>query len=122
VHSESGTQEAVTGSANELDFRILRLNGGVRWISHLCHHIHDAEGHDLGHRISNRDITEHKLLEAEVVKARNLESLGILAGGIAHDFNNLFQALIGNLEMAKMTIEQSSKAVPFLEQAEQASG
>ncbi len=121
VHSDSGTQEAVTGSANELDFKILRLDGEVRWISHLCHHIYDAEGHDLGHRISNRDITEHKLLEAEVVKARNLESLGILAGGIAHDFNNLFQALIGNLEMAKMTIEQSSKAVPFLEQAERAS-
>ncbi len=68
------------------------------------------------------DITERKRAEAEIVKSRNLESLGILAGGIAHDFNNLFQALLGNLEMAKLTIEQSSKAVPFLAKAEQMSG
>jgi PAS domain S-box-containing protein len=122
MHGNQGAQEAVTGLVNELDFRIFHADGGVRWIGHLCHHICDAEGHDLGSRISNRDITENKRLEAEIVKARNLESLGILAGGIAHDFNNLFQALIGNLEMAKMTIEQSSKAVPFLEKAEQVSG
>lgn len=122
VHYNREELKGGPGSANELDFRILRPDGEVRWISHFCHHIHDVEGRDLGHRISNRDFTEHKRLEAEAVKARNLESLGILAGGIAHDFNNLLQAFIGNLEMAKMTIEQSSKAVPFLEQAEQASG
>ena len=67
------------------------------------------------------DITERKQLEAEIVKARNLESLGILAGGIAHDFNNLFQVLLGNIELAKMNTEESSKVFPFLEQAEQES-
>lgn len=123
MHCNSGAQqETVTGAANELEFRILHSNGEVRWISHLCHHIFDTEGHDLGHRISKRDITERKHLEAEIVKSRNLESLGILAGGIAHDFNNLFQAIIGNLELANMTIEQSSKAVPFLATAVQMSG
>lgn len=78
--------------------------------------------YDLGHRISNRDITEHKSLEAEVAKNRNLEALGILAGGIAHDFNNLFQGLLGNLQLAKMNTEESSKAYPFLERAEQVFG
>ncbi len=123
VHTDpAGTQEAGTESANEVDFRILRPDGEVRWISHLCHHIHDPEGHDLGHRISKRDITERKLLEAEVVKARNLESLGILAGGIAHDFNNLFQVLLGNLELAMMNTEESSNSFPFLKEAVQVSG
>ncbi len=122
VHYNPEELEGGPGSANELEFRILLPNGEVRWMGHLCHHIHDGKGHDLGHRISNRDITEHKRLEAEVVKARNLESLGILAGGIAHDFNNLFQGLIGNIELAKMNTEKSSKAYPFLEQAEQVSG
>mgnify|MGYP001367800387 CR=1 FL=1 len=79
----------------------------------------DAKGEFAGYRGIDRDITEQKNLKAEAEKARNLESLGILAGGIAHDFNNLFQGLIGNIELAKMNIEESSEAFQFLEKAEQ---
>ncbi|MDA3786778.1 MAG: ATP-binding protein, partial [Deltaproteobacteria bacterium] len=122
VHARPGETDAGPGAGNEFDFRIIRADGEIRWISHLCHHIYDAKGHDLGHRISNRDITDRKLLETELVKARNLESLGILAGGIAHDFNNLLQGLLGNLEIAKMKSEKASPAYRFLEQAEQVSG
>jgi PAS domain S-box-containing protein len=122
VHHNIEEQKAVTGFANELDFRIVLSDGEIRWIGHLCCHIYDAEGNDLGHRISNRDITERKRLEAEVVKTRNLESLGILAGGIAHDFNNLFQGLLWNIQLAKMNTDKSNKVFSFLEQAEQVSG
>ncbi|OGQ89056.1 MAG: hypothetical protein A2512_01705 [Deltaproteobacteria bacterium RIFOXYD12_FULL_56_24] len=66
------------------------------------------------------DITERRQLEAESSKARNLESLGILAGGIAHDFNNLFQVLLGNISLAKMQIPESSEAFGFLSSAEKA--
>lgn len=119
IHSDAGKHESVTGPANEFEFRLLRRDGEVRWINHICYHVYDPEGHDLGHRISNRDTTEHKRLEAEIVKSRNLEALGILAGGIAHDFNNLLQGLLGNLELAKMNTEKSSEAFPFLENAGQ---
>jgi len=122
VHGKTETSGFVTGKANELEFRIILPNGEVRWIGHLCYHIFDAEGHDLGHRISKRDITEHKLLETEMTKTRNLESLALLAGGIAHDFNNLFQVLIGNIQLAKLNTEESSKAFQFLETAEQTYG
>jgi len=122
VHARPEETETRPEASNEFDFRIIRADGEIRWISHLCHHIYDAKGHDLGHRISNRDITDRKRLEAELVKARNLEALGILAGGIAHDFNNLLQGLLGNLEIAKMKSEKASPAYRFLEQAEQVSG
>ncbi len=46
--------------------------------------------------------TERKKLEEELLKARKLESIGILAGGIAHDFNNLFQGIIMGIAIAKM--------------------
>jgi PAS domain S-box-containing protein len=105
-----------------LNFRVIRRDGGIRWIEHICHPVWGNDGVFKGRRISNRDITERKRLEAEVVKIRNLESLAILAGGIAHDFNNLFQVLIGNIQLAKMNTKESSEAFPFLETAEQAYG
>lgn len=104
----------------EFEFRIIRADGLIRWawISEVCQPVYDEKGQFLGTRGSCRDITERKRLEAEAVKDRNLASLGILAGGIAHDFNNLFQGLFGNLALAKMNTEKSSKAFPFLENAE----
>ena len=47
------------------------------------------------------DITERKKTEEAILKARKIESLGILAGGIAHDFNNALTAIIGNISLAK---------------------
>jgi len=101
------------------EYRIIRPDGSIRWISHVCRPVYDDQGHFLGTRGSNRDVTESKGMEAELVKARNLESLGVLAGGIAHDFNNLFQGLLGNLSLAKMCTPESSDAYPFLQAAEQ---
>jgi PAS domain S-box-containing protein len=48
-----------------------------------------------------RDVTERKKIEEELLKARKLESIGLLAGGIAHDFNNILMGIIGNLSVAK---------------------
>ncbi len=42
------------------DFRILRPDGEVRWLSHTCVPIHDETGRDLGRHVSNRDITQRK--------------------------------------------------------------
>jgi len=49
-----------------------------------------------------RDVTERQKMEAELYKARKLDSLGVLAGGIAHDFNNILTGVITNLFMAKV--------------------
>lgn len=107
----------------EFEFRIIRAAETIRWIwiSHVCQPIFSEDGFFLGTRGRNRDVTDRKNMEVEVVKARNLESLGILAGGIAHDFNNLLQGLLGSLSLAKMFIDKSSKAFPLLEAAEHVS-
>jgi PAS domain S-box-containing protein len=47
---------------HELEYRIVRADGAVRWISHQCQPIYEA-GHFMGVRGSNRDITERKKME-----------------------------------------------------------
>jgi len=66
--------------------------------------------------------TERRLAEAQaslqraeddLVRARKMESLGLMAGGIAHDFNNLFQALQGNLELAMFRAPDDTLRAPL---------
>ena len=54
-----------------------------------------------------------RLAEEELVRARRMESLGLMAGGIAHDFNNLFQALRGNLELALIQATEVAVRAPL---------
>jgi len=46
--------------ASEIQFRIQRKDGEIRWIEHACQPISDAQGGISGIRASNRDITERK--------------------------------------------------------------
>jgi two-component system, cell cycle sensor histidine kinase and response regulator CckA len=68
-----------------------------------------------------RDLTEQKYMEEEVLKSKNLQSVGTLAGGIAHDFNNLLMAIVGNISLAKMNVSQDGKITEFLNEAERIS-
>jgi PAS domain S-box-containing protein len=63
---------------------------------------------------------ERRQLEARVLHAQKLESLGVLAGGIAHDFNNLLMAIMGNLELAARQLSPVSPAHPYLRNMETA--
>ncbi|MCF6291373.1 MAG: PAS domain S-box protein [Desulfobacterales bacterium] len=67
------------------------------------------------------DITEKKKLEKELLKTHKLESLGILAGGIAHDFNNLLTAILGNITLAKASLQPGDKIFDLLAETEKSS-
>jgi PAS domain S-box-containing protein len=68
-----------------------------------------------------RDMTEHRIMQAELIRSQKLESLGVLAGGIAHDFNNILTGILGNVSFAKMVIDKAHEAYLPLERAEKAS-
>jgi len=58
------------------DFRIVRRDGEICWIGHACHVIFRKDGQFMGRRACNRDISERKRLEAELVQHRgHLEEL-----------------------------------------------
>ena len=63
------------------------------------------------------EIAQREQAEEELLRARKLESLGVLAGGIAHDFNNFLTVVQGNIEMAKVQLNPDQAAQEFLEQA-----
>ncbi|HEY84283.1 MAG TPA: PAS domain-containing protein [Chloroflexi bacterium] len=46
-----------------LEFRIITRDGEVRWIAHKCQRVYDDNGHHLGRRVNNRDITDRALAE-----------------------------------------------------------
>jgi signal transduction histidine kinase/CheY-like chemotaxis protein len=63
------------------------------------------------------EITQREQAEEELLRARKLESLGVLAGGIAHDFNNFLTVVQGNIEVAKVHLAPDEAAGEFLDQA-----
>ncbi len=98
-HYPSGMEDGA------LDFRIIRRDGAVRWISHVCHPVRDAHGNFKGHRVSNRDITARKQaledLQASEEQLRAIfenATLGIFwadAQGVILRSNPTFQQLVG---------------------------
>ena len=81
----------------------------------------DTEGEPIGFQGIVRDITAQKFMQEELLKAKKLESVGVLAGGIAHDFNNLMSAVVGYISLAKMEMKPGSKGFKNLIGAEKAS-
>ncbi len=57
-----------------------------------------------------REINERERVEEELLRARKLESIGVLAGGIAHDFNNLMTVIMGNINLLQLRSELNDSA------------
>ncbi|QDL12105.1 hybrid sensor histidine kinase/response regulator [Brasilonema octagenarum UFV-E1] len=65
------------------------------------------------------DITEKKLLEAQLFRAQRLESLGTLASGIAHDLNNILTPILAVAQLLPLKFphvyEQDKHLLEILE-------
>jgi two-component system cell cycle sensor histidine kinase/response regulator CckA len=67
------------------------------------------------------DITRQKRMQKELLKSKNLESIGVLAGGIARDFNDYLTSIMGNISMAKLSLHDAGKIHKALNRAEEIS-
>ncbi len=68
----------------------------------------DASGAIRHYIAVKKDVTESKRLEAQLVRAQRLESIGMLAGGIAHDLNNVLAPVLLSIELLKLDMPGAS--------------
>lgn len=61
--------------------------------------IRDDDGKPKSLLTIHTDITEHKQLEEQFLRAQRLESLGVLVSGIAHDLNNTLVPIMIGVEI-----------------------
>ena len=100
---------------------LIARDGSKKEISDSAAPIFDTSSRIVGVVLVFRDVTEKLRLEKEVLKIQKLESVGVLAGGIAHDFNNLLSAILGNINLVRIGLEENSHAWNLLSEAEKAS-
>ena len=119
---------AISGDKDyNIDHRIVRPDGEVRWVHAQAILRRDEEGTPVRLLGTVVDITDRKRNEQErldlqlrVKHAQKLESLENLAGGIAHDFNNLLMGVLGNAELALSSLPPGTPARADIEGVRQA--
>jgi PAS domain S-box-containing protein len=99
-----------------IEYRIIRPDGEVRWISNRVYAVRDPDGkirHLTGFAADitdfKRSLDDKKCLEVQLAQAQKMEALGTLAGGVAHDFNNILTAIMGYTEIAKLNVAEPEK-------------
>lgn len=86
---------------SELEYRIIRPDGTVRWIGHVCQSITDEMGVNKGIRGSNRDITRRKEME-QLLKTSN-QKYRLLSANIT---DGIFICKQGRLEYVNKAMKR----------------
>ncbi len=111
-----------TGIGRRVEYRIRHKNGEWRVLESTASAVRNAQGEVEKLIIVNRDITERRHLEQQLLLSQRLEAVGKLSGGIAHDFNNILGVIIGYSEALQETIgidDPMREAVDEIEKAGQ---
>ena len=91
-----------------------RKDGQLRQVSMTISPIVDGQCR-LTHFVGiQRDVTDHKRLEQQLIQMQKMQSVGTLAGGIAHEFNNLMAGINGYASLGLREPEVAPTLAEFL--------
>jgi two-component system, cell cycle sensor histidine kinase and response regulator CckA len=99
-HIDDIAKSAAKGDFHTVEFRILTRNGEERLIEHICREVFSREGSVLGRRVSNRDVTERKRAEMELIDSERL-------------YRSLFENMMNGFAYCRMLFE-NGKPTDFI--------
>lgn len=110
--------EAIMAGKNWIgEVEMIDRDGQVRPIMLRAYASKDEQGEISGLVGIHSDISaqkemqkEQEFLQAQLLQAQKMESIGRLAGGVAHDFNNMLGVIIGHVDLA-FHLTQPSQAL-----------
>jgi len=70
--------------------------------------VNERKGAPRAILVVNTDITEKKKLEAQLLRAQRLESIGTLASGLAHDLNNVLAPILMTVSFLKEGVKDET--------------
>ncbi|MDJ1423082.1 MAG: ATP-binding protein [Candidatus Methanoperedens sp.] len=101
----------------DIEFRTIRPDGNLCWLNAKGKTFYDDVNRPVRMVGITIDITEKKKLQAQLLQAQRMESIGTLTGGLAHNINNMLTPMTLSLQMLKnkFTDEQSQRLLNILE-------
>jgi signal transduction histidine kinase len=104
AEDQTRVREALERSGEELEARVSARTAELQAALYTLH----------------RESRERSRAEERLRHSEKLKAIGQLTGGIAHDFNNMLQAIIGCLNMIRVSMQQGrpTEVIGLLERAE----
>jgi two-component system, cell cycle sensor histidine kinase and response regulator CckA len=86
------------------EFRLHSCTGTAVTVESTWSLVMENDGRPRSILAIDTDVTERKKLEAQLLRAQRLESIGTLAGGVAHDLNNVLTPILCTIDLLKMHV------------------
>ncbi|NTU60610.1 MAG: PAS domain S-box protein, partial [Deltaproteobacteria bacterium] len=87
------------------EFHNRKKDGTLYWERATLSPLKDAGGRTTHYLALKEDISDRKLLEAQLQQSQRIEAVGRLAGGIAHDFNNMLTVILNYAELTMYSLD-----------------
>lgn len=117
VHPEDRERvDAAFGNAAEnggdmhVEFRVVWLDGTIRWLSDHGEVVRNAAGVPEYLTGAAVDVTERKTAEERLIQAQRMDAVGHLAGGVAHEINNMMTVILGFSNLLLDTLKDQARA------------